>query len=166
MKTILDKKQSPFVARILDMWKHFRESVITYFPHLQISINCEKYLETTEEKYVVDAYNSLSIEGYNVTEELLEKVKESEFQLEDQSDALAARGYYEAFQAVKESLRKVLENFPPGQVVVQDLQEWYRKLFAPSVRAGILPASDLFGYRKHQVYIRGSRHIPPAKEYL
>src|SRR5581483_12454647 len=29
-----------------------------------------------------------------------------------------------------------------------------------------LPASDLFGYRKHQVYIRGSRHIPPAKEYL
>ncbi|MFX4493710.1 Fic family protein, partial [Acinetobacter baumannii] len=41
---------------------------------------------------------------------------------------------------------------------------WYRELFAPSVTAGLLKASDLAGYRNHQVYIGNSKHTPLNKE--
>ena len=33
-------------------------------------------------------------------------------------------------------------------------------MFQPCITAGIIKASDLFGYRTGQVYIRGSKHTP------
>ena len=45
-------------------------------------------------------------------------------------------------------------------VAEEDHPEWYREMFAPSVTAGILKASDLAGYRNGQVYLRGSMHVP------
>lgn len=78
-------------------------------------------------------------------------------------DVLAARGYYEAFLLVKDSVDKILHKSSPGEVVKTDLAQWYQKLFLPSLQAGILSAVDLFGYRRHQVYIRLSRHTPPLQ---
>jgi Fic family protein len=54
----------------------------------------------------------------------------------------------------------------PGDVVEKDLKKWYQSLFSPSVKAGIIRPEDLLGYRKGQVYIRGSRHVPLPKEAL
>jgi len=51
-------------------------------------------------------------------------------------------------------------------VVDNDHRAWYRELFAPSVVAGILKATDLAGYRTQQVYIRGSMHTPLNTEAL
>ena len=79
-------------------------------------------------------------------------------------DALAARGYWEAFQQVKESVRKVLEGADASDIVEQDLSDWCRNLFAPSVTAGILKASQLAGYRSSPVYIRQSQHVPMNPE--
>jgi len=164
---------SPIAMRIHAMWGQFRNVVISHFPPVSgLPANSRAYLDHITEMYAQDAYNSLSIEGYQVTRELIEKVKRAEWLPEQnptdqqQRDALAARGYYEAFLSVKESVEKILNREPPSQVITQDLPRWYQKLFAPSVQAGILSASDLFGYRRHQVYIRHSRHTPPAKEYL
>ena len=39
-------------------------------------------------------------------------------------------------------------------------QAWHLQLFEPCVRTGIIKASDLLGYRRHQVYIRNSMHVP------
>ncbi|MCX6989517.1 MAG: Fic family protein, partial [Chlamydiae bacterium] len=60
----------------------------------------------------------------------------------------------------------VLENQNPGEVVKTHLKKWMQALFAPGVRAGLIAPSDLIGYRKTPVYIRGSRHIPLPKEAL
>ena len=73
---------------------------------------------------------------------------------------MAARGYYQAFQLVKESIIKIMEGANPGKQIDADHQRWYRQLFDPSVVAGILKASDLAGYRSHQVYIGNSQHVP------
>lgn len=44
---------------------------------------------------------------------------------------------------------------------------FFFQLFEPSVQAGIIKANDLFGYRKNQVYIRGSSHVPlPASALM
>ena len=79
-------------------------------------------------------------------------------------DALAARGYWEAFQRVKESVQSILRGADAGEVAERDLSDWYRNLFAPSVTASILKASQLAGYRSSPVYIRQSRHVPMSPE--
>ena len=48
----------------------------------------------------------------------------------------------------------------PAQLYVNGHQEWHFQLFEPCIRAGIVKASDLIGYRRYQVYIRNSMHTP------
>lgn len=127
-------------------------------------------IKQVEEIYVNDAYNSLSIEGYRVSAALIEKVRSGNWNPDadkvDQEDrnALAARGYWQAFQAVEQRIRKVLGGQNAGQVADRDHATWYRELFGPSVTAGILRAADLAGYRNGPVYIRRSMHTPPNIE--
>lgn len=162
---------SPHVHRIRLKWESMREDVIELFPKAQpIANDIEAYLKQIDEIYATDAYHSLSIEGYRVSPELIEKVRSGiwnpEENQEDRAlkDALAARGYWEAFQRVKASVRTVLEGADAGGVAEQDLIEWYRNLFAPSATAGILKASQLAGYRSSPVYIRQSQHVPMSAE--
>jgi hypothetical protein len=81
-----------------------------------------------------------------------------------QKDAMAARGYYQAFQVVKDSIRSILEGENSGEVVDNNHGNWYRELFAPSVAVGLAKASDLAGYRNGPVYITGAMHTPPRHE--
>jgi hypothetical protein len=76
-------------------------------------------------------------------------------------DAMAARGYWQAFNAVKDSVRAVLAGENSGVVADRDHGTWYQELFAPSVGAGLIKAASLAGYRNGPVYIRNSRHTPP-----
>jgi Fic family protein len=165
--------RSPYIARITSMWKSYRDVVIEHFPNPPgMSKNIKECLFSIEETYKRDAYNSLSIEGFDVDEELIVRVKndqwnpEQSLQDQEKRNALAARGYYEAFVEVENSIKKILKGDNPGKIVEEDLSEWYQNLFAPSVRAGLLKPTDLLGYRKSAVYIRNSRHIPLSKESL
>lgn len=162
---------SPHVHRIRLKWDRMRAQITAILPIAQsIANDPEAYLKAMDEIYVTDAYHSLSIEGYRVSPELIEKVRQGNWSPnsdpEDRAlkDALAARGYWEAFQRVRESVRAVLEGRDAGEVVEADLSDWYRNLFAPSVTAGILKASQLAGYRNSPVYIRQSQHVPMSVE--
>lgn len=161
---------SPYVGRVQALWKQMREVVIDSFPKPAAIGSEEKTIRIILERYTQDAYNSLSIEGYEVTEELIEKIANQGWDPEgDPNDrkhynAIAARGYYEAFHTVLKSVEKVVRGDNPGKVFEDDLQTWYRKLFSPGVHAGIFNASDLAGYRNGPVYIKGARHVPPRKE--
>ena len=77
-----------------------------------------------------------------------------------QRDAMAARGYWQATQKVRESIRRILNNENSGIVADKDHGEWYRELFAPSVTANIMKPYNLAGYRNGQVYISQSKHVP------
>lgn len=158
---------SPYVARIESLWKSMREDVAVAFP-LQPGIPEDHigYLRRIDEIYVNDAYNSLSIEGYQVTPELIEQIRDEKWNPEtsesdrQQRNALATKGYNLAFKAVKESIRKILDGARPAAVVATDHRDWYSQLFSPSVQSGILKPSDLAGYRNQAVYIKGSQHVP------
>ena len=150
------------------MWQQMREPIIKRFPASQgRRKNIDTYLKHVQEVYVTDAYHSLSIEGYRVSPGLIEGVRSGRWnpdaneQDREQRNALAARGYWLAFQAVQKSLRRVLGGENPGAVAEEDLAAWYREMFAPSVTAGLLRAADLAGYRNAPVYIRRSMHVPP-----
>ena len=167
---IESREPSPYVTRVRLMWQEMRELVIEIFPDPpKNEIDKEAYLKNVDETFVTDAYHSLSIEGYRVNEVLIEKIRDGNWNPENDSEdrehhnALAAKGYYEAFQVVKSSVKKVLEGANAGEVANDDHREWYRRLFAPGVTAGTLCPTDLAGYRNGPVYIRQSAHVPPSK---
>ncbi len=150
-----------------------RGTVIEHFPQAPgLADDKDAYLQTVEEVYAEDAYHSLSIEAYRVSPGPIEGVRSGEWNPDQtesdiaQRDALAARGYHEAFQAVKHTIAGVLDGKNPGAAADDDHSTWYRELFSPSVRAGILTTSDLAGYRNEPVYIRNARHVPPGKEVV
>jgi hypothetical protein len=156
-----ERELSPYVNRIRMNWAEMRGVVLINFPQTPLSRqNADEYLKQVDDLYVTDAYHSLSIEGYRVSEALIEHVRSGNWDPEtnrkdkEYANALAARGYWQAFQAVKKSLTKVLNENSAGIVVSHDHSIWYRELFAPSASAGIITASDLAGYRNQPVYIR------------
>lgn len=159
--------QSPYVARIESLWKTMRGDVADAFPAPPgMQGDPFDYLLRVDEIYVNDAYNSLSIEGYQVTPELIGQIRDGKWDPDiNESDrqhrnALAAKGYNLAFRAVKESIQKIFDGVEPAQVVAADHRDWYSRMFAPAVQAGILKPSDLAGYRNQPVYIKGSQHVP------
>lgn len=79
---------------------------------------------------------------------------------------MAARGYFEAYQEVRKSLEKILSGANAGEVASFDHGNWYRGLFSPSVAVGLLKPSDLAGYRRDQVYIRDSMHVPLNRDAI
>ena len=165
------KDASPYANRIKIMWSDFRKVVLEKFPAAPgVPKNIDKYISSVKEIYVTDAYHSLSIERYQVTPELIDRVRNGSWNAKDndgdskQRDAMAAKGYWDAFQMVEKSIRKVLTGENAGEVLDNDHGDWYRALFGPSVVSGLLKPADLAGYRSHQVYITNSMHVPLNSE--
>jgi hypothetical protein len=161
---------SPYVHRLQLMWRTMREEVLRRFPEEPgIPADIDAYVAAVQENYSADAYHSLSIEGYRVTDELIERVATGAWDPgqhakdADARNAMAAHGYWRAFEAVQASLRRILAAENPGDVARADHGAWYRALFGPSVEAGILAAADLAGYRNAPVYITNATHVPPPK---
>jgi len=166
-------ERSPYVLRLRSMWESWRGDVIKLFPRAPgLPRAPQRYLANVAERYVADAYNSLSIEGYQVTEELIKRVAHGNWNPDadatDSKDreALAARGYYQAFNRVNASIQRILEGKNAGQVARSDHHEWYGELFAPAVTVGIIKRHELAGYRSGPVYIRNSQHTPLPREAL
>jgi len=166
-----EREQSPYVNRIQLMWQEMRGQIIERFPVAPgIPKDTKAYLKRVEDIYTTDAYHSLSIEGYRISLELIERVRVGNWNPDnDQNDrehhnALAARGYWQAYQSVRNSVANVLQGENSGTVTDNDHRTWYREMFAPGVTAGILRPADLAGYRNAPVYIRRSMHVPPSCE--
>lgn len=164
---------SPFVARIEVIWQKHRQQIADLFPAAPgIPNDVTGYMAKVEEIYQFDAYNSLSIEGYQVSNELIAKVKSRQWNPDEHKDdknarnVLAAKGYFEAFQSVKKTIEMIFKGQFAGTLIRKELPKWYQRLFSPSVDAGIIAAADLIGYRRDRVFIRNSRHAPPAKEFV
>jgi len=163
-----NKPKSVTSLKLEAMWNSYRDKV--YYIGIKIKrVNfvpeqIESMLELVKQE---DMYHSLSIEGYKITDELIKNVIECNWNpdLDDKDrktkDALAAKGYADAFNEIKSDLKnEVLSHKYENKFVEKLYPKWFIKLFGPSVQTGLLKASDLVGYRKHQVFIRNSKHVP------
>ena len=161
----------PLVGRIQAMWTSMRDEVAQNFPQAPgLPRDKNAYLEFVDDIYRSDAYHSLSIEGYSVTPGLIEKVQQGNWNPDGDDgdrksrDALAARGYWQAFQKVKDAIADIIAGANPGVRTRASQMDWYRELFQPCVAAGIVPATALAGYRKEAMYLRTSGYLPPRWE--
>jgi fido (protein-threonine AMPylation protein) len=168
---VLSGSATPIANRLETLWGAMRGPVLDTFPSPPgPPEDTAAYSRAVDEIYESDAYHSLSIEGYRVTPELIARVRSgawdsmgSEADRRDR-DALAARGYWQAFQSVRVLLERVLAGDDPGPLLDSAHRGWYREMFQPFVSVGILRPADLAGYRNDAVFIRGSRHVPPRWE--
>jgi fido (protein-threonine AMPylation protein) len=167
----LRRPAAPIVGRIEMLWESMRGKVVAVFPKPPgLPTDNEAYLRYVSEIYRTDAYHSLSIEGYSVTHALVERVRHGGWDPEHDAgdrrnrDALAARGYWQAFQLVKKEVERVIVGENPAALARAVHNDWYRELFQPSVTAGLIEAGSLAGYRNMPVYLRGSRYVPPRWE--
>jgi Fic family protein len=163
------RPESPAVHRLRLMWADMREAVMAVFPAPRpAERGVSAVLDDIEARYVTDAYHSLSIEGFTVSPELIEKIRSGTWDPDagdrQTRDAMAAKGYFEAHKAVKESVGRMLEGGNPGVELRTAHGNWYRAMFSPGVQAGLLKPQDLAGYRNDQVFIRGAQHVPLSKE--
>ena len=162
---------TPIVGRMRTMWKSMRNVAAENFPAAPgLPLDKGAYLGFVDDIYKSDAYHSLSIEGYSVTPELIARVQQGSWNPEHHDDdrksrdALAVRGYWQAFQNVKAAVAEIISGANPGARARATHMDWYRELFQPCVAAGIIPAAALAGYRNDAVYLRTSRHVPPRWE--
>jgi len=158
-------------SRVEMLWASMRGKVLATFPKAPgLPTDKEEYLRFVDEIYRTDAYHSLSIEGYSVNPALVERVRHGDWDPEHDPgdrrnrDALAARGYWQAFQLVKKEVEKVIAGENAAALARAAHNDWYRELFQPCVTAGLLEAGALAGYRNIPVYLRGSRYVPPRWE--
>jgi fido (protein-threonine AMPylation protein) len=168
---ILPAVTAPIVARMRAMWKSMRGAVVETFPKSPgLPRNRRAYLRFVDEMYKSDAYHSLSIEGYSVTPGLIERVQRGNWDPDGHDgdrqsrDALAARGYWQAFRKVKETVGGAIAGGNAGALARTAHKDWHRELFQPCVAAGLISAGALAGYRNDAVYLRNSRYVPPRWE--
>jgi hypothetical protein len=97
------------------LWASLREPAIAAFPRAPGLPNDTKaYLQFVADSYQSDAYHSLSIEGYRVSPELIQRVRSGTWNPDADSadqksgDALAARGYWHAFEKVEETVAQII----------------------------------------------------------
>ena len=168
---VLTAAGPPIVGRLQAMWEAMRPRVLDVFPQAPgLPRNKTGYLGFVDENYQSDAYHSLSIEGYRVSFELIQRVASGIWNPEGidadrtNRDALAARGYWQAFQLVRRDVEQIIGGLEAAPLVRKSHREWYRELFQPCVTAGLIKASALAGYRNDAVYLRTSRYVPPRWE--
>lgn len=167
----LSSAASPIIGRMQVMWESMREQAIKALPPPPGLPRAKRaYLQSVDDIYRSDAYHSLSIEGYSVTPELIERVKGGSWNPDNHDadrqtrDALAARGYWQAFQKVKDNVTQIIAGAGAASLVRDSHRIWYRELFQPCAVAGLINAGALAGYRNDAVYLRTSRYVPPRWE--
>jgi hypothetical protein len=87
--------------------------------------------------YQSDAYHSLSIDGYSVSMELIERVRAGNWNPESHDadrqnrDALAARGYWQAFQVVRADVEEIIAGANPARVIRTSHRGWFPQRSPP-----------------------------------
>lgn len=108
-----------------------------------------------------DIYHNLTIEGYDVTKELIYSIQ-SGSKVDDVADLRnisATKGFMKVLTLIK-NLTK--EDYQFTQELTEEI---WKELWSPSINAGIFKYKiDI--YRNHMVSIKGANYVPPAHEKI
>jgi Fic family protein len=146
---------SPAALRIKSLWSLYEPIVNQLEANAPFKVfsSFNEVDEYIDKQFNEDSYNSLTIEGYEVTPELIQKVINGEVDFSYDENKLAALGYSLAYQKVKEDILSKNLDFP-------DISEWRMLLFKPNAEdKGENPIGGR-AYRKSPVYISNSKHVP------
>ena len=130
---------SPYASRIRLMWMAMRPVVLSVLDTSQIRSrqqDVDSILALMDATYVKDSYNSLSIEGYKITEGLLERVRSGNWDPKnDEQDKDRKNALREGIIKLTNCSETPLHLFLPGKP-----RRWFMQ---KSIRHGISSCSSL-----------------------
>lgn len=150
---------NPAALRVEQKWDLYVKQIKENFNLFSIPItkDLSVLVENIKNDFLRDAYNSLSIEGYKITPEIIEAMKTDQG-YKNNKDALAAKGYRMTFDC---NLQSIKDNFLNNDFDYLDFcSQIKQNMFIPLVQAQILKIKEIIGYRDHQVYIKNAIHVP------
>ena len=72
---VLTRAEHPCALRVREMWRRYKPVVEQIMPSCTSApVDLDLYLKDVDERHIEDAYHSLSIEGYKVSNELIERI--------------------------------------------------------------------------------------------
>lgn len=163
--------ENPF-SRIYKVQKSSKPSFVTRF---SLSMQAAKeYLKTIDlpvqlsapidsnaidQLTADDAYHSLTIEGYEVTKEIILKMQDGTEVDSDLKNKSATKGFLRVLGFIKQ-LQVIDFHFDNSLT-----EEIWTNLWSPSINAGLFK-HEVNIYRNHMVSIRGSQSVPPGHEKI
>lgn len=150
-------RTGPVGNRIRLMWDHMRRDLE------QLQIPTLGMEQTNPTAFADDALNSLLIEGYRVDREMVVAVTAEDWSRSDHAgspDALAARGYWLAYQVIQKDIAALKSGEADLSILRNRHLEWHRLLFAATMEAGNRLKWSSQTYRSKPIYLRRSKHIP------
>jgi fido (protein-threonine AMPylation protein) len=148
-------QRSPAKQRITVMWARLRTDVLAAFQTEPSHRPAEATVVDIANRYIDDAWNSLKIEGYSASRELIADTMRADWKPDAYGAAdrnvKAAMGYRNAFLAALEAVRQLSEGRSASDLIEGQHQRWHALLFGN-------PPS--FSYRNRPVFLGGSRHVP------
>ena len=149
-------ERSPAAGRVEGLWNAYAPIINNFFEKSEFKYfdsfaSVDKHIE---EQFKQDSYNSLTIEGYEVTLDTIEKIHagEIEFSKNDDDNKRAVVGYSLAYKQVKADILASLDN----DLDMPDVNAWRMLLFSSMAEE----ESAMRQYRREAVFIRGSMHVP------
>ncbi|MDA0772694.1 MAG: Fic family protein [Cyanobacteria bacterium] len=124
-------------------------------------LNKEVDKKAIDQFVIEDTYHNLTIEGYDVTRELINEINNKGL-IEDQSNlrnTAAIAGFKRVIDLIKQLAGTEYQ-------FTQDLTEaLWQELWSPSINAGLFKY-QIDTYRNHMVSIKGSNSVPPGHEKI
>lgn len=146
-------------AQLQELWDRGRKSVLQAFPPPPgMQSDPSRLLRSIDEQCDTDALHSLSVSGFDVSPELVADANSHPVAAASR-EFLAARGYRQAFKAVREGVASVLEGEQPGEVARRKHGNWYWELIRPGLAAGLIDSSALAGFRDDDAEFRASKRM-------
>lgn len=156
-------------------YKFKKTSKPSYVTRYRLSMqNAKKYLKTldlprrlssrvdnlTIDKLSTDdAYHSLTIEGYEVTKQILMNLQAGTTVDTDLKNKSAAKGFLKVLEFIKQI---ITVDFDFNRELTEEI---WKQLWSPSINSGLF-RHELSIYRNHMVSIRGSQSVPPGHEKI
>lgn len=161
-------------SRMMLLWRKMRPAVLDAEETILTEPrdwNAGELMNMMEEVYVKDAFHSLNIDGYVVSQDLIEKSKGAT----DETDtgdwgagpmaACFAKDYARAFRYAESDIIDSLTGGDEIGKVVHSVIHWHEWQTESAIDAKLLPYDGrCISYRNGQCYVARSRHIPVGHE--
>lgn len=154
----LQKSSKPsFVTRFSLSMKESKD----FLKSLELPKRLKKCIDakSIEKLSADDAYHSLTIEGYEVTKEIILKMQSGSEVNSDLKNKSATKGFLRVLDFVKQL---ITIDYSFDQNLTEEL---WKNLWSPSINAGLFQ-HEVAIYRNHMVSIKGSQSVPPSHEKI
>ena len=173
--TVAPKDDSAIATRIRLMWSRMNDDVLDaesvrfllFKPRTPSEVK-----EMMDRTYLEDASSSLTLDDFEVKEELARGAAEGSWDHDvlckeaGEDNVAAAIGYLDAYQLVQTDILDSLTGGADPQNMLERFPKWHRALMKPFRDHQLLAEDDCILFRRKELFIKDSDYIPVGPDEI